>query len=691
MASQGQASDAYPSSVPDGDQIEYPAFDFPQDVQGLYTPDPSCSQQTIFSSSDTDFAWPGPLLPIPESLERVGPDRTKAYILYSEMSKDAFVAWWLETDFGKKKRIYWDGRHHAKCWEQFEQVAHGKTGKPGVMCTHCRAVLDHPASGHTGTSSMNKHINGPCCRKSTGRTTNILASIQRAAHKASKKSEVVFTQEVWEHKLLKFLTISQLPFQFIERPDSHDVINFARLAPVPPHFPSSKTIRRRLRDFVEEQQQTLLQKLPPRAKLSIALDCWTSPNGEFHEILLGFVPLHGAHSGVNLGSLLFELLQQHQIAHRVLAITTDNASNNNTLMSSIQESVQSLGVGNAAIIRIPCIAHIIQLSLNDLLGLMKANPKNEAIQTDWSDTCSGFLDSRHQNTAIANTLNKIRKLAIFINASPQRWETFCSLQTKDPKLMPIQDVKTRWNSTFLMLQRAKRLQSTYNAFCSESQYALPHLTLDHEEWRHIEYLLCITQPLFRFTTLLSQTRDVSIHLVFSIYNKLFDHLEKSMDALRRKRVLWKQLVLKALEAAKSKLSHCYAMTDDIPEQAEDFSTKEWEDPDQDWLTRYRKSLEDYLEPYKKDLSDIQSRSKADKCAITLSELEVSCMPEDSQPSLSDQRDELAQYLESGIVRSPPRIFWKDHQHDFPALARLARDVLSISATGAGVERLFNSA
>jgi hypothetical protein len=39
----------------------------------------------------------------------------------------------------------------------------------------------------------------------------------------------------------------------------------------------------------------------------------------------------------------------------------------------------------------------------------------------------------------------------------------------------------------------------------------------------------------------------------------------------------------------------------------------------------------------------------------------------------------------------PRIFWKDHQHEFPALASLARDVLSIPATGAGVERLFNSA
>ena len=131
---------------------------------------------------------------------------------------------------------------------------------------------------------------------------------------------------------------------------------------------------------------------------------------EYHEILLGFMPLHGAHSGVNRASLLFEVLQKHQIAHRVLAITTDNASNNNTVMSSIQESVQSLRLDNAAIIRIPCIAHIIQLSLNDLLGLMKANPKNETIQTDWSDTCSAFLDFRHQDTAIADTLNKVERV-----------------------------------------------------------------------------------------------------------------------------------------------------------------------------------------------------------------------------------------------------------------------------------------
>jgi hypothetical protein len=39
----------------------------------------------------------------------------------------------------------------------------------------------------------------------------------------------------------------------------------------------------------------------------------------------------------------------------------------------------------------------------------------------------------------------------------------------------------------------------------------------------------------------------------------------------------------------------------------------------------------------------------------------------------------------------PLSFWKENQHRFPALAAMARDTLSVPATGAGVERLFNTA
>ena len=43
------------------------------------------------------------------------------------------------------------------------------------------------------------------------------------------------------------------------------------------------------------------------------------------------------------------------------------------------------------------------------------------------------------------------------------------------------------------------------------------------------------------------------------------------------------------------------------------------------------------------------------------------------------------------MKSNPRVYWKEHEHEFPILAKMARDILSIPASGAGVERLFNCA
>lgn len=89
------------------------------------------------------------------------------------MSKEDFVVWWLETEFGKRKRLDWGGNRTAACWEQFDQVSNAKTGKPGVKCRQCQKVLDHPASGRYGTTALNRHLAGPTCRKSTSQKANI--------------------------------------------------------------------------------------------------------------------------------------------------------------------------------------------------------------------------------------------------------------------------------------------------------------------------------------------------------------------------------------------------------------------------------------------------------------------------------------------------------------------------------------
>ena len=203
---------------------------------------------------------------------------------------------------------------------------------------------------------------------------------------------------------------------------------------------------------------------------------------------------------------------------------------------------------------------------------------------------------------------KARGLAVFVNASPQHRDTFLGLQTEGPKLLPIQDVRTRWNSTFLMLRRAKRLRKIFSKFCANNGHN--QFLLDREEWRQIDYLLCLTRPFFQFTTILCQTKDATIHSVFQIYNSLFDHLEKSMYQLRQKKVPWKQSILNALKAGKEKLSVYYSRTTQVhgdlyaigtilaPEhKLQFFSSNEWADNNFKWRERYRQSLQDYIQPY----------------------------------------------------------------------------------------------
>lgn len=123
------------------------------------------------------------------------------------------------------------------------------------------------------------------------------------------------------------------------------------LAPSFPEIPSAYMVRRHLQGLVQERQHTLVRTLPMDAKLSIALDCWTSPfrqafmavtayfldkDWNYREILLVFDPLHGAHIGSYLSTVLLELLQKDRIEDRVLTVTTDNASNNSTLIDSIR-------------------------------------------------------------------------------------------------------------------------------------------------------------------------------------------------------------------------------------------------------------------------------------------------------------------------------------------------------------------
>jgi hypothetical protein len=73
---------------------------------------------------------------------------------------------------------------------------------------------------------------------------------------------------------------------------------------------------------------------------------------------------------------------EHNLESRVFGLTTDNASNNKTLVDSLQ---QALPDGIIIITRIPCLAHVIQLSLKQLFDRIKAVPINGSVLTNLTE------------------------------------------------------------------------------------------------------------------------------------------------------------------------------------------------------------------------------------------------------------------------------------------------------------------
>jgi hypothetical protein len=129
----------------------------------------------------------------------------------------------------------------------------------------------------------------------------------------------------------------------------------------------------------------------------------------YREMLLGFEPLHGPHTGNNLSDVLYQLLKERGLLHRIFSVTTDNTTNNETLIRTLQEKLISTSSisSREPIIRVPCMAHVIQLCLKQLLEHIRAAPKNKEVKTFWSDTQAISLRDSANHGDVAHTLAKV--------------------------------------------------------------------------------------------------------------------------------------------------------------------------------------------------------------------------------------------------------------------------------------------
>lgn len=164
---------------------------------------------------------------------------------------------------------------------------------------------------------------------------------------------------------------------------------------------------------------------------------------------------------------------------------------------------------------------------------------------------------------------------------------------------------------------------------------------------------------------------MSLFMRFLIsYNQLFDHLELSIDRLKRKKVPWKQAMLRALEAGKDKLQDYYSKATHIhgnlyavgtilapAYKLQFFSGRAWNENGIEWSEKYLEYLQDYMEIYKHRVSDTRSITRVSIPTVEISNVTALLKRGRSQAEKdsSSYQDELKWYLETGkyflVIRS----------------------------------------
>lgn len=261
----------------------------------------------------------------------------------------------------------------------------------------------------------------------------------------------------------------------------------------------------------------------------------------------------GAHTGKNLADLFIDTIENYGGLKNLCAITTDNASSNKTMAKAIETA--SGGTFKADKQLMGCVAHVLNLAA--VAGLKVLGPRDISSENDQTDNPMAINalvdtpDGAHVDMALV--YKRIHGISNYTRASPQRLESFQNFIRlfPTPNLPPtaaqslILDVRTRWNSTYAMLERALVLRyakplfylqftawsrlrfdvyrSACDQFCTAKEGG--KFKLSPIEWKQLELMMNFLKPLNDATERLCATTYPTLNIVIPIYVVVINKLQ----------------------------------------------------------------------------------------------------------------------------------------------------------------------
>ncbi len=94
---------------------------------------------------------------------------------------------------------------------------------------------------------------------------------------------------------------------------------------------------------------------------------------KYWKVLLSFKQIEDKYIKSNLSSITEWILQELDIQDWVMTVITDNVSNNDIMITALNETLQTF----SATLHLLCLAYVIQLAVKQLLKSLMLNSENE--------------------------------------------------------------------------------------------------------------------------------------------------------------------------------------------------------------------------------------------------------------------------------------------------------------------------
>lgn len=420
-----------------------------------------------------------------------------------------------------------------------------------------------------------------------------------------------------------------------------------------------------------------------------------SSNWELKTCLLQTANFPENHTADNIFEKLQEILSNfHVSCNKVVSVVHDQGSNMQACARLMKSEFGWESVN--------CAAHLIQLCVQDGLKL-------NTIDRLLGASRRLVTHFKHSTVATAALVDRQRSMNMTVK-----------------KLL--QDVFTRWNSTYYLLNRLTEMRWPISAVLSDkcvTKQSDRHLDLRNEQWDLAKELLAPLQQIEVATTYFSEENKVSISSVLPILYGIIDNLcitdedssivkafkETVVDSIKRRWSLddispilglstvldprFKQL--KFLTTAQ-KSDVMYALQTNIERLVDDSSpcctmVSDSCDEEADCLIINQNpstESEVLLVP-----TDSQTTSDKDIPAckkLRKSALDILLGPKETSGSFTID-DEIDMYLQLKPPARSTNVFewWKVNELRFPNISKLAKSMLCVPATSTAAERVFSAA